>query len=442
MDSMMVSEDLAVPARGPLRILLTSHSHPEISNGGAEIAAFQLFRGLQARADCQTWFLGCDRKAGDEKAGAVFSQPFSDDEYIYATAGFDWFKFGNLDARFRVEFESLVTQLAPDIVHFHHYINFGVEAFAHVKRVAPEAKIAVTLHEYLAICQHYGQMITKGHRNLCYESSPARCNGCFPEFSKSDFFLRKRYIERYFDLVDVFISPSRFLAERYIEWGVPAAKLAVLENLMPAYVPGPVLEVSEREPLRVGFFGQISALKGIDVLFDAAAALEKLDVTDIAFEIFGDYRGQPPEFQQGFLDRLEKAGTNIRFNGPYDRQRVDRLMQSVHVIIVPSIWWENSPVVIQEALRNRRPIICSDIGGMAEKVRDGIDGYHFAMGNPFALVSLLRRLSADRTGLARLASQMTGAAAMVSTIDDYMSVYRQLLDPLATLFSPGPSEIV
>jgi glycosyltransferase involved in cell wall biosynthesis len=414
----------------PLRVLLAAHSHPQISNGGAEIAAYQLFRGLAARDECQTWFLGCDRHAAEEKMGAVFSQPFGAAEYIYGTSAFDWFKFSNRDPRFRAAFEELLARLAPDIVHFHHYINFGVEAFAHVKRVLPAAKIVLTLHEYLAICQHYGQMITKAHHNLCYEATPSRCHDCFPAFSKPDFFLRRLYIERFFAEVDMFIAPSRFLAERYIEWGLPPEKLTVLENLMPPGAVQPALPPPAEGPLRVGFFGQISVLKGIDILFDAAAQLETQGVDEISFEIFGDYSGQPPEFQQGFLDRLAKAGANIRFNGPYDRRRVDQLMQSVHLIVVPSIWWENSPVVIQEALRNRRPVICSDIGGMAEKVRDGIDGFHFHMGNASALVLGRRRLAPDRAALASLTARMNGEAAMVASIDSYLAVYRELANQL------------
>ena len=216
-----------------LRVLIASHGHPELSNGGAEIAAYQLFHGLKERGDCKTWFLGCDRDPSTDRVDVEFSQPFSDDEYIYTTREFDWFKFANLDVRFRGAFERLLLELKPNIVHLHHYINFGVEAIQHVKRALPSCTIVVTLHEYLAICHHFGQMITKGHRNLCYQSGPARCQKCFPAIGKSDFFLRKRYIERFFELVDIFISPSHFLADRYIEWGIPANKIVMLENLMP-----------------------------------------------------------------------------------------------------------------------------------------------------------------------------------------------------------------
>jgi glycosyltransferase involved in cell wall biosynthesis len=410
----------------PLRVLIASHSHPEVTSGGGEIAAFQLFRGLQARADCKTWFLGCDGSAATERTGAVLSQPYSDTEYLYHPAGFfDWFKFANPDPRFPAEIERLFRELAPDVVHFHHYVHFGVEVFQHLRRVLPNCRIVVTLHEYLAICHNFGQMVTKQHHNLCYQSGPARCQKCFPDFARSDFYLRQRYIARFFDLVDTFIAPSQFLADRYVAWGLPTAKIVVLENLMPPADEARPARLPATGVLRVGFFGQISVLKGIDVVLDVAAALAAENCSSVSFEIFGDYLGQPEELRATFPDRLASSGRNIRFNGPYDRAQVNRLMQSVHAVLVPSLWWENSPVVIQEALRNRRPVICSDIGGMAEKVRDGIDGFHFPAGDVMALTDLLRGLSENRKALVDLAKSLSGRPAVAASIEDYVGLYRR-----------------
>nr|WP_294502799.1 glycosyltransferase family 4 protein [uncultured Rhodopila sp.] len=414
----------ATSATTPLRILIASHGHPKIANGGAEISAFQLFEELQARSDCVSWFLGCARGHAAGRPGVVISQPWSEAEFLYGTKAFDWFKFANQDARFGSEIERLFKALAPDVVHFHHYINLGLEAMLYLRRVLPDCRIVLTLHEYLAICHHYGQMVTPKHRALCHGASPEKCAKCFPEFSPSDFYLRQRYIMRFLDLVDVFIAPSRFLAERYIAWGLPAEKMTVLENLMPPAVDALPAKRSLDGVLRLGFFGQISELKGIKVIFDTAEALQAASVANISFEIFGDYSGQSFEAIADFQARIARAGPNIRFSGPYQREQVDRLMQSVHAVLVPSIWWENSPVVIQEALRNRRPVICSDVGGMAEKVRDGVDGFHFPLGNTVILAALLRTLADNRELLTELGARLDGRPAISSTIEDYLALYR------------------
>jgi glycosyltransferase involved in cell wall biosynthesis len=410
---------------GPLRVLIAAHSHPEVSNGGAEISAFQLFQALRDRPDCQSWFLGCDRSKAASRPGALLTQPWSDAEFLYSTQVFDWFKFANPDVGFSAEIESLFRELSPDVVHFHHYINFGVEIFQHLKRARPDCRIVLTLHEYLAICHHYGQMVTTKHHTLCPRASPDRCNRCFPEYPPTDFFLRKRYIMRFFDLVDTFVAPSQFLADRYVDWGVPVARMVVLDNLMPAApVNPPALRIDTNEVLRIGFFGQISMLKGINVLLDAAETLAADGVRTICFEIFGDYLAQAPELRDDFLTRLGKAGSNVRFNGPYERNQVDQLMQTVHAVLMPSIWWENSPLVIQEARRNRRPIICSGIGGMAEKVREGVDGFHFPAGNALALAALLKALALAPGTLEEMSARMNGRKPAQSRVDDFVAIYR------------------
>jgi glycosyltransferase involved in cell wall biosynthesis len=411
------------------RILVVSHSHPEISKGGAEIAAYQLYRGYASRPGCVAWFLGCDRRP--TRSETAITQPFGVGDYLYSVGEFDWFKFSNRDPRLPKALTELLLELRPDVVHFHHYINVGVEVFGLVKRVLPNARIVVTLHEYLAICNHHGQMVTSPHRNLCYQASPSRCIQCFSQFDESDFFLRKRYIDHFFSFVDHFVSPSQFLATRYIEWGLPESRISVIENVVrtPIGHPG-ARSVEGSGTLRAGFFGQLSFLKGANVLFDAADLLDKEERLDISIEIFGDYRSQPPEFQKELQDRMQRLGQNVAMHGPYDETRVDTLMQSVDVIIVPSIWWENSPLVIQEALRNGRPILCSDIGGMAEKVRDGLDGFHFHSGSAMALALLLKRLVDNPQLLMDVAATIQKTPSPDSIIDAHLSLYQTLRVPV------------
>jgi glycosyltransferase involved in cell wall biosynthesis len=424
-----------------MRILIASHSHPALTKGGAEIAAHHLFNAINDRPGDEAWFLGCVRDQMNQKLGATIAQPFSEREYLYSAGAYDWFKFANSDLNFPREFRALLRKLDPEAVHFHHYLNLGVEAFHHVREALPNARILLTLHEYLALCHHYGQMITKQNGTLCYESNPIRCTACFRDIPPGNFFLRNLYIRRFFDLVDQFVAPSAFLAERYAAWGVPRERIAVIENLIavPAQEPQPESQrVRGSDFLRIGFFGQVSSLKGINVLFEAAAIMEDRRVDTIVFEIYGDHSGQPPELQADFLARLQKAGRNVKFQGPYDQQRVDRLMQSVDLVLVPSIWWENSPVVIQEAFRNRRPVVCSDIGGMAEKVRDGVDGLHFPVGNAVALSSLLIKLAAAPERLTALTNSIRTPPAVDEMTQRYVELYADRPIARAPMFAQVP----
>jgi glycosyltransferase involved in cell wall biosynthesis len=78
----------------------------------------------------------------------------------------------------------------------------------------------------------------------------------------------------------------------------------------------------------------------------------------------------------------------VRYHGPYAPERVDALMQTVDVVVVPSIWWENAPTVMQEAARNGRAVVCSDIGGMAEMAAE-IGAAVFPVGSAGDLAVLL-----------------------------------------------------
>ena len=341
---------------------------------------------------------------------------------------YDHWSHTSLNSCLANEFRSLLEELKPDIVHFHHFANIGVEAFLHVRQAAPQARIVLTLHEFLAICNHYGQMVKRPTLELCERTTARDCARCFPERSENDFFLRKLYLQRFLGLVDGFISPSRFLANRYIDWGLEADRISVIENGQPphgaAAVPPP-----DPSTLIVGFFGQLSTMKGVGVLLDAAEALRRRPpkVRRLRIEIHGDASNQPPELREEIERRLRASHSVISFRGPYDNLKVHTLMQSCHAVLVPSIWWENSPLVIQEAFAARRPVICSDIGGMAEKVREGLDGFQFRARDGTALADLLRDLADKPEKLASVEQALAVPPTIEETVAATRHVYERLL---------------
>jgi glycosyltransferase involved in cell wall biosynthesis len=196
------------------RILVVCHGHPDLSLGGGEITAYRQCRELRAQG-YEVLFLGRDASAS-RHGGTPFRIRAGDpDDVLFHAPHFDLFLHSQR-AKWLVyeEFRSLVERFAPDVVHFHHYVHLGVELIREVRKYSETVPIVLTLHEYLAICHHYGQMV-KTNGRLCVRARPADCQACFPRHSTQDFFLRERFIKSFFALVDMFVCPSRFLLERY-----------------------------------------------------------------------------------------------------------------------------------------------------------------------------------------------------------------------------------
>ena len=376
------------------RILVISHAHPDFSLGGAEIAAYNLYNEYKKHPDIEeTWFLArADRGRG--ATGQIRKR--RDNEYLWEQSIHDWhmMKAVNQDC-LTTWFTDLITALKPSIVHMHHYAHMGLEFIRVIKTINPEIRIFLTLHEYMAICKHNGQMVKTGEgHKLCSSESYDECRQCFPDNTAEEFWLRKNYFKRHFDLIDGFISPSEFLRHRYIQWGIKEDDIIVIENGQKDIAPlAPRLLQAGEKRNRFAYFGQVNPYKGIDILMEALRSMTKEERSTISVEIHGaNLEVQSGEFQEKvklLAKKFIKEGT-VRWIGPYRPEEQLARMKEIDWVIVPSIWWENSPMVIQEAFTAGRPLIVSDIGGMKEKVRDGIDGLQFSARNPIALASKMK----------------------------------------------------
>jgi glycosyltransferase involved in cell wall biosynthesis len=312
----------------------------------------------------------------------------------------DQFLFSQRSGDLIEAFGALLSRVAPNVIHFHHYTQLGLELIAVARRVSPQSRLIVTLHEYLAICHHHGQMVKTETFALCSQSSPDDCAECFRDITAANFFRRELFIRAHFDKVDLFIAPSEFLRQRYIAWGMPSDRIVVLENASSKVRPPPPrpLVAGERRSV-FSFFGQINPYKGLIQLLWAFVLLDQFPAEQSAglrLVVHGaNLALNHPKFVETIRQLLARAAHRVHFAGGYESHEQSRLMAAVDWVVVPSIWWENSPLIIEEALAHRRPVICSNIGGMAEKVRSGQDGFQFAAGNPADLASLLVRLGTD-----------------------------------------------
>jgi glycosyltransferase involved in cell wall biosynthesis len=185
-----------------------------------------------------------------------------------------------------------------------------------------------------------------------------------------------------------------------VAWGLPAERIAVIENIMDHDVLQSSHALAGRKSLRVeadrrltlAYFGQINPYKGVDVLLEACASLPKRIRKRLEVRIHGENKHfRDTEFGRKVDRLMEETQDVVRMMGSYRNQEVVSLMRGSDWIVVPSIWWENSPIVIQEARMAGRPMIYADIGGMAEKVDPQVD-LPFSAGSSGALADVIRYL--------------------------------------------------
>jgi glycosyltransferase involved in cell wall biosynthesis len=272
-------------------------------------------------------------------------------------------------------------------------------------------------------------MLTAEEDRLCSRATLDGCRRCFPALPAERFVMREQYIKAAFSLVDQFVAPSRFLRQRFVEWGLAPERIKVIANGRPPVVAAPhrALPAGGRRD-RFGFFGNVTPAKGAMVAVAAAAALREAGDQNIRLHIHGGSPFQAETFVTGFKAAVEKAGERVVDTGPYAREQMATLMQAVDWVVVPSIWWENAPLVIQEAFQHRRPVICSDIGGMAEMVQDGVSGLHFGRGNATDLARVMRRAACEDGLWDRLVEGIPEIPTIGEVAARYRRLYQRLLE--------------
>jgi glycosyltransferase involved in cell wall biosynthesis len=411
-----------------MRILVLAHNHPALHPGGTEIFAHDLFEAYK-KAGAEALFVAATNKLHrEERPGTSFQTIGSSGDEVVLWAGhFDRFYMSQTDSYGTMQnMARLLTDYQPDVLHLHHLLLLGAELPYMARRVLPRAEIVLTLHDYYPICHRDGLMLRTGSNERCSHASPSNCHACFPDIGADRFLLRERNLKTLLRSVDRFIAPSEFLKQRYVEWGLPEDRITLIENARPATQPAPT--VLDRGKTTFGFFGNLNPYKGVTVLLEAAKRLRD-DGVDFELRLHGASLYQNESFRDS-VDRLaaDLNGSLVRL-GPYSRDRIPALMAPIHWVVMPSIWWENAPLVIQEAFQHRRPVIVSGIGGMAEMVADGVNGLHVQPDDPLDLARVMRR-AAEEPGLQRRMAQGIGTSrSMDQCAREHLELFAKSITP-------------
>jgi len=355
--------------------------------------------------------------------------------------------------RIEERFDEVVRECRPQVVHFQHLMLLSMGLVGRAK--AAGASAVLTLQDFWLWCARMGQLL-QPDGSICPGPTPERCSQCLATFPftqkqgaehafrtlgmlrrafgvdlsplvervrgwqpllarrgagaengrpipQSQLRARAEAAARVVEAVDHVIAPSRMLLDRALDWGVPAGKISLLRYGVDLAPRAAARRYAPHGKVRFAYLGTPAPHKGVHVLIDAfrAAELERARPHGAELVIFGGSRTNPAYFAD--LKRRAR-GLPVRFAGAIDNAQVPDALEQVDALVVPSLWLENWPVSVQEARLARVPVVASRLGGLAEAVRDGVDGLLFEPGDVYALAAALRRLVDEPRRLGELAA--------------------------------------
>ena len=398
---------------GHLKVLQVIHGYPMRYNAGSEVYTQGLAQALAERHEVHVFtrqenaFLpeyAVQRDTDSSESGITL-------HVINMARARDGYRHQAVDE----PFARVLEDVKPDVVHIGHLNHLSTSlVFAARDRGVP---VVFTLHDYWLMCPR-GQFIQMYPENpsdpwaVCDGQDDRKCAvRCYSRYFSGDqgeyeldavywtqwVGRRMEHVREVCDAVDVFIAPAMYLLRRFRdEFGLLKEKLVYLDyGFHLERMAG--REHSPGEPFTFGYIGTHIPAKGVDHLIQAFGRL----AGESRLRIWGRDRGVETEGLKALARSLPgTAGERVEWMGEYRNQDiVPDLFNRCDAIVVPSIWAENSPLVIHEAQQARVPVVTADYGGMAEYVHHEENGLLFTHRDPESLSRQMQRL-ADDPGLA------------------------------------------
>jgi glycosyltransferase involved in cell wall biosynthesis len=436
----MGTTDTASPNGGkrPMRkkLLFVSRGHPAVGARRYDDYALDVYEGVRDAGNFEAVFLA--RSGPPDSVATRYHEgrpitPVNDDpnQYLFYTDPSDYDEFFGRSpnkmtgTRF---FRAFLLAQKPDLVHFQHTMYLGYDILRVTRNALPGAPIVYTLHDFHPICHHHGRMVRTGSGELCQTESPRRCHECFSDIAEHDFYMRKRWIQSHMSLVDLFVTPSLSSLEQYVEWGIPRDRIRC-ETLGSGPASAPEVHRDRRN--RFGFFGDFSSFEGVDTLLEAIPRLGH-DFDGHVWLHGAGLDSVSGKRKEKLTNLLEEVGHTVTVVGEYAQRDLANLMSRIDWVVVPSRWWETAPLVVLDAFRHGLPVICSDVGGMAETVEHDVSGLHFRRADPSSLADVMRR-AATEPGLW---DKLRAGIPEQRPIDDYVASLEQVY---GELLASGPA---
>lgn len=313
---------------------------------------------------------------------------------------------------------SLIGWIDPDIAHVGHSMRMGGLIHALIDGNIP---YMMTLTDFFMICPKTN--LTTSGGPLC--RGPARgdaCRNLCPEQPPPYIQSRLASARCLLEQARIITAPSRFLTNTFTR-EVPGVDAQVVPHGMNySLMKQRRVVYKKNDTVTFCFAGSLIALKGVLVLIEA---FKKVRSVGAALKIYGS---GPDDAYERQLRAQAAEDKRIQFCGVFNMEDAGNIFSAADVVVVPSLAYENYPLVLHEALACRTPVIASNAGGMAERMVHGANGFLFDMGDQDHLARILQAVTDDPTVLNRLRE---GIDRMTSpTVEQeaylYERIYRQM----------------
>ncbi len=284
--------------------------------------------------------------------------------------------------------ESIISREMPDIVHVGHPMRISELIFAAKRLGIP---YMFTLTDFWLICPRF--TLVNSHGDLC--AGPEDCSACrtnCPELSSGA--ICERLVEAKYLLegASALTAPSEFLAGIFNNELPPLDIKVIRHGLRHAFLKKNMRQFWKDDIITLGYCGSLNAHKGVHV---AIEAVKRIRNDRLRFVIYGS--GDPVYTAR--LEAMAQGDPRIEFRGIFTDSQAADVFSMIDVVVIPSLWFETYVLTIREAFLCTIPVIASNVGVMADAVRDGINGFTFRIGDPEHLREVIEKILSDTTML-------------------------------------------
>jgi len=398
-------------------ILVVNNIYPPIMAGGAELIVSYLCEGLVRRGHRVTVLSTCGPEMEpypiEQRNGVEIIRFFPKNIYWSFARG-ERTRRGKLDtARWHLKdawnrdagrrAAKLFAERRPDILHTHLIDGFSATIWRSARR--RRLPVLHTAHDYHLLCPR-AFLLSRSWQICVHPTLPCRAYRSWHVHTTGD--------------VDLFVSPSQFLLDRHVAAGLKSRATAVVGNGIP--LPEPVRRNAHDAGNRFLLLTRLTVEKGIRVVLEAMARLPADRPARLTIGGSGPLEDE--------VRRAAAADPRIRFLGYLEGEAKRAALADADHLLLPSLWYENAPVVILEAAAHGLWLIASRIGGIPEFVREGRTGQLFPPGDPAALAAAMETAMTDpslRDNLPDHAGALVAAFTVPRMVESYAEHYERLL---------------